>query len=150
MNLLFLLIAGTLQFTLPAFEEGENCTSAQAPCTDLDSVYLWRQDPTTFPQPQIIKRAGVRGMEGQVYSFTFSCDTPPCQYWVVPQDILGNRSSCNTIIQIGGTTSVPIGPPPETSQPIVWYDVAGRRYTKQPTGPGIYFNNRRQHLINLR
>ncbi len=146
---LALLVSGTLNFTLPNREEGDSCTVAQAPCTDLDSVFLWRQDAVSFPQPAIIKRAGVRGMEGQPWSFTYDCQTPPCQYYVVPQDINGNRPPCPpTILQVGGSTGVP----PSVviwGTPEIWFDVAGRRLGGEPKRPGLYWSNHRRFRVIL-
>lgn len=129
---LVLAVTGTLAFTLPSHEAGDSCSVAQAPCTDLDSVFLDRQDPTTFRWPATIKRAGVRGMEGMPWTFTYSCDTPPCQYTVWEKDLHGNETCPSNIVQVGGTTGVPPFLPARRLLPEVWYDVAGRRVSGGP------------------
>lgn len=133
--MLWLLIAGTLAFTLPSHESADSCGVAEAPCSDLDSVYLWRQDAAIFRQPTIIKRAGVRGMEGDPWSFSYQCDGT-CQYFVTTRDTHGNESCPSAIYQAGATTAVPRGKP-RAWRPGRW-DVMGRRMA--PSASGVYFS----------
>lgn len=142
-------ISGSLTCTLPSREAGDSlCSAALTPCTDLDSIFLDRQDPTTFRQLTTIKRASVRGLEGQPWTFTYSCDTPPCQYDVWTKDVHGNESCPSAIVQVGGTTGVPIGPRRTILVP-EWFDLQGRRV--DPRDPvwrqGLYFTHWRDSLV---
>lgn len=133
--LLVAAITGTLYFTLPSHEAGDSCGVAQATCSDLDSVFLWRQDAAIFHQPTIIKRATARGMEGSPWSFSYQCDGT-CQYYVTTKDTHGNESCPSAIYQAGGTTSVP-QVRPRAWRPGRW-DVMGRKM--EPRASGIYFS----------
>ena len=140
-----MLAAGLLNFTLPA-NEGAGCLASFAPCSDLDSAYLWRQDP--YGQPRIIKRHGVRGMEGQPYSFTYEC-LGLCGYYVTTRDIHGNESCPSAIVQLGGAVSVPPPSLPSEMVRLPWVDVMGRRM-EPGRRQGVYFRQVRPDTTVLR
>jgi hypothetical protein len=151
MLLLFVLV--TFSFHLPEMEAADSCRAPVTQLDDLESCYVWQQ--VRYQQPRIFERRGVRGLEGQLQSFT-APDTVEALYWVETADSAGNRvrfgSACPpNVVQVAFTTDVPQNPTPAAPAPPreTWYDVAGRKVSSTKL-PGVYWSNRGGVRVVLR
>ena len=133
------VLAAMLGFTLPA-HEGNGCLEAIAPLTDLDSLYVWRQD---VGPPRVVFRQGVRGCEGWAWGVPV---TLPGVYYVTTRDRAGNESCASGLVQVGGALDVPGGTPVVMPAPDRWYDVAGRR-VREPLPQGVYLSRGKRRVV---
>jgi hypothetical protein len=121
---LALLVAAELLFHLPTQEASSQggCLPAEAPLTDLDSVFLGRQE--RWGTLQRLEGASCRGMEGLPWSFSVPDNL--AVYAITTKDIAGNESCFSNLHQVGGNVSVP--PPLRAVVPLKGrFDLQGRR-----------------------
>ncbi len=123
-----------LSFTLPS-HEALGCGEANAPCTDLDSALLYRQD--RYQHAAVTQRAGVRGREGQAWRFRVPAALQAV-YYVTTKDSTGNETCGSNLVQIASAVTVPLLPDAAPGVAAL-YDIAGRKIPASMARPGVYF-----------
>lgn len=132
--LLAVVTALTLHFTLPTQDAITCSVPAFAPLDDLAVVevhFLPRYQTADF----VIYSGGVVGREGDPMDINVIVSGEGV-LWIETADDVGNHSCPSNLIVVAETTDVPFTQ--HVEEPVVWYDIAGRKYVTAPQMPGVY------------
>lgn len=151
MNLVAALTTVALSFTYPSINATQSCVPLpDYPLDDLSAVEVHFM-PRYEYRDRVVYSAPADGMAGQHVTVEVTVDSEGV-LWVETVDAAGNHSCDSNLIVVAYTTDTP---PTEgaPSSATVWYDVAGRRYRREPTAPGVYVRvqgNERRKVVKLR